>query len=108
MNNRIIKTLTGFIDLDKIVNISEPHFEDWMGKGGYYVSFEIHCQLLEKPISYSRRLYSPHDAVVDGEPKVLLTDGNYARPTPENYDRIVALVELRQEVEQLVAQWRGE
>lgn len=38
------------IDLTKIVSVSDAYFMDRMGSGGYYWGFDVHCQLLDRPI----------------------------------------------------------
>lgn len=57
MTSPIYKTFYGkYIDLDRLVSVSEASFEDRMGHGGYFVSFEMQFQLMEQPLKYTRHL----------------------------------------------------
>lgn len=42
----------GHIDLSKIVSVSDAYFINRMSSGGYFVGFQIHCQLLDTPIEH--------------------------------------------------------
>jgi hypothetical protein len=47
----IYKTFTGkYIDIDRLISISDAYFE--REQHGYMIVFDMHFQLLEKPIRY--------------------------------------------------------
>jgi hypothetical protein len=48
----IISVLGRFIDLDRIVSISDAHFINNMGSGGYFTKFTVTMQLCEKPLEF--------------------------------------------------------
>lgn len=90
----IVKTFIGkYMDLSKVVSISDAYFIDHMGHGGYFAGFEIHIQLLEKPIEYMRSIDADHSGI---------------RPCPifNEAGKILGVAELQKEVDELVEQWR--
>jgi len=102
----IVETFLGeYIDLDKVVSISKARFIDRMGWGGYYVGFEIKCQLLKEPIVFERKL--EHD---EYEYTPIPIDSKF----PENGYRIIygndnstplAVIRLQKQIDDLVQQW---
>ncbi len=64
------------IDLDHVLAITEPHFEDRMGFGGYFAEFEIILAFRDTPLVISTRSDSDHSdrnrvkpVLVDGSPE---------------------------------------
>lgn len=84
-----------YIDLSKIVSISTPVFIDRMGSGGYYVGFEIKCQLLKDPIRYERKF--EYDESKWYLKKHHVVYGDSGKP--------LALERLMKEASQLIALW---
>lgn len=110
MSDTIVKTFIGkYIDLSKVVSISDAYFINRMGHGGYFVGFEIHCQLLEQPIKYERML----DWGEEGKGRdVKMVDGECAEPPNifhgNQYDKdILAVHNLQKQIDELVEQWRS-
>lgn len=97
---RIRKTFIGkHIDLSKIVAISDARFLDRMGSVGFFVEFEIHVQLTDKPISYVRK-FERDEAEYFGE--------SNKRPEPilNKEGKILAVVRLQKQIDELILQWK--
>lgn len=97
-----------YIDLTKIVSISDAYFIDRMGSGGYYVGFDIECQLLEKPIHYERKLafdeedrregtYTAYPKRVDFSKERALGD--------IRHEKTLAEIRLQRQINELVTKW---
>jgi len=108
----IVKTFIGkYIDLSKVVSISDAYFIDRMGHGGFYVGFHIDCQLMDKPIEYVRKFeydemgknereqYAP--ILVNGEAADFFFDTR-----GEGNKKILAVSRLQKQIDDLVEQWR--
>lgn len=111
MNNYIVKTFTGKnIDLSRVVSISDAYFIDKMGSGGYYVGFEIHCQLLDAPIKYTRP-FEYDEYTHEGGVKVKLINGEFENTSNflygENHRRILAVRRLQAQINELIEQWKS-
>jgi hypothetical protein len=108
----IYKTFFGkHIDLSKVIAISDAYFIDRMGRGGYYVGFDITCQLLEKPISCTIDIctgecvrfdeeLNHHTLLINGEFK-LLRDIN-------NKKDIQAVKNLQAKVDEIITAWKSD
>lgn len=104
----IIKTFTGkYVDLSKIVAISDAYFINRMGSGGYLVGFTIDCQLLEKPLLFEREF--EHDDY-GYKNQIKMVDGSYMESfhfvRGEGQEKIKAVARLQKEIDELVIQWR--
>lgn len=97
MQNTIVKAFTGqYIDLSKVVSISDARFLDRMGSGGWFVTFEINVQLMEKPIVYTRKFEYDEYNFNDKHELIYAKD----RRTP------LAVERLQKQVDDLVRQWK--
>lgn len=111
MNKHIIKTFIGkHIDLSKVVSISDAYFEDNMGYGGYFASFEIDIQLRDEPIKYNREFkYDEYD-YHNGNHTITLFDGRKVESSElydsDNHYEILAVRRLQQEINELIDQWK--
>ena len=95
----IVKIFTGkYIDLTKIVAITDAEFIDRMGYGGYYVGFTIYCQLLEKPIVYERKLDYREEKYENGKIHAKTNDRN---------GKILAEENLQKQVDEIVSMWKN-
>lgn len=101
----IIKIFTGkHIDLSKIVSISDAQFENRMGSGGYFVSFEIEAQLLEKPIYFQRRFSYSETQSFEKEYK---SEPRYMRRySSDNEKDIEAVKNLQRDIDVIISQWK--
>ena len=104
--------LTGYIDLDKIARISDVRFSYEGRMIGYWATVRIDIQLLHEPIEISRTLKDDEGEYVrEGDYFGLrLIDGTLINPEVDAYDpaKCLITVRLQQEVDQLVAAWKGE
>lgn len=107
----IVRTFMGMhIDLSKIVAITDAYFINRMGNGGYFVGFDIHCQLLDEPIKYERKVerteVDPEDHL-----KVLLVNGEpfdlRMMIFEEDEKSILAVHNLQNQIDELIAQWKS-
>ena len=108
MNDGIYKMWCGqFIDLSKIITISDAYWIDRMGSGGWFVGFHIQAQLRENVLAYE----------FDHEPfrKTLDDDLPYEQRWSSNYERrqyweaiwsVECVRGLQVEVDKLVSAWR--
>jgi hypothetical protein len=103
------------IDLDAIVSVSDAYFMDHMGSGGWFVGFEIHFQLLDKPIKYVRGFRDDEQHYEMGEKTsgafyLTFTDGTKDRAHSKANEgkTILAVHRLQQEVNELVKLWKNE
>lgn len=108
---RLHKTFFGkTIDLSKIVSISDAKFD---GSDDYspYVYFEMHFQLLDKPIIHKHYLWDY------GEGKTYETDeclfelhycgSHYYKQFPKKIDgQYVAVINLQKKVDELIDIWK--
>lgn len=95
--NSIIKTFIGkHIDLSKVVAISDARFINRMGFGGYFVGFEIHCQLLDKPIIYERKF--DWDESERGDVRAIIYGEDEQTP--------LAVERLQKQIDELIEQWK--
>lgn len=95
----IVKTFIGkYIDLSKVVSISNAKFIDRMGFGGWYVSFEIHIQLLDSPIVYTRKF--AYDEYKFG------TSREFKKVYAKDGVTLLAVERLQAQIDDLVAQWK--
>lgn len=103
----IVKTFIGkHIDLSKVVSISDAHFIDRMGSGGFYVGFEIHCQLLDQPIKYER-MFEYDEADYSGHrPTPVTIQGSYHQFYNANEEDILAVQRLQKQIDELIEQWK--
>lgn len=113
--SRIIHSplLKRHIDLDKIAAISDAYFMDHMGSGGWFVGFEIHMQLLDKPIKWARGFaedekdYSYTPGHHNGVFYLVFTDGSKDTRDSVEGKTILAVDRLQREIDELVRLWRG-
>lgn len=104
MSNTIIKTFMGtHIDLSKIVSISDAYFINNLGdtnyyfKGAFKAGFDIHIQLLDKPIHYEIDF-------IDRE-----FSDEYIPPLPKHWygsDSLIGVERLQKQVDELIQQWK--
>lgn len=68
MKDSITNILGRYLDLDRIVSISNAEFVNNMGSGGYFVKFTVTMQLLEKSIEFWLSVddYETHFKCEDG------------------------------------------
>jgi len=110
------ETLKRHIDLSKILSISDAHFIDRMGEGGWFVGFEILFQLQDQPLKFMRGLRDPdeirwHRATINDRGNFELA---YLNPDGSIEFRqrhipglpILAVVNLQAEIDDLVAVWK--
>jgi len=100
LGNGIVKLFNGkYIDIDKVVSISEPSFIDRMGHGGFYVGFDIEVQLLEKTIEYEREFeYAEYQHNHNSLPDCSLV---YL----ENTNKLLAVERLKVQIDDLIGIW---
>lgn len=97
IDGNIAETFFGeFIDLSKIISISKAKFIDKMGRGGYYVGFEIKCQLQKEPITYTREFESDEKEFKNGKYNVIYN---------ESGREILAVERLQKEIYGLIKVW---
>lgn len=105
MQEPIVKAFIGrYIDLRQVVAISEAKFYDRMGSGGYYVGFDIHIKMLDKPIHHERKLTYTEER----ELEQMMPEGArrfFRSDVPEH--RITAVISLQKQIDELVQQWKA-
>lgn len=106
----IVKIFTGrHIDLSKIVSITDAYFINRMGSGGYFVGFEIECQLLEKPIEFEKSFDYDEYTHKDGT-KVKMVNGEYQEfhgyRSGYGEENILAVHRLQKQVDVIIEQWK--
>lgn len=93
----IVRTFMGtHIDLSKVISISDAYFINKMGFGGWFVGFDIHIQLLDEPIHYSRGFV--HDEYIYNDKHELI----YGR----DGKTILAVERLQHQINDLIKQWK--
>lgn len=92
MVNAIVKFRGMHIDLDKIVSITDAYFVDRMGFGGYFAEFRVEVQLLDKPITFTRKINADHS-------------GNRPKPIYDEHENIAGVVEWQKEADKLIKLW---
>ena len=99
------------IDLESITAIGDAHFIDRMGSGGYYVGFEIHLKLHDKPLSYCRAVNNDEMRWnrSQGHHEVALIDGTWT-PNPDQHSQkaVAAVANLQHQIDKLVEIWRDQ
>jgi hypothetical protein len=104
----IVKTFIGrHIDLSKVVSISDAYFIDNMGSGGFYVGFEIHCQLLDSPIKYERKFEYDEEDFSGHRPKPVTTSISSDLYFLIEDKDILAVQRLQKQINELVEQWKS-
>ena len=109
----IYKTFFGsYIDLSKLVSISNAYFIDRMGSGGYYVGFHMDFQLMDRSLVKEFKLTtkeSPWLKNGNSAYSLLLTDGtiddNPHPPVDES--TIQAVANLQKQIDAIIKVWRG-
>lgn len=99
MKNTIVRTFMGtHMDLSKIVSISDARFIDRMGSGGFFAGFDIHIQLLDKPVHYEVKFDNNDEADYN----------TYHRPVPimGRSGVPLAVERLQKQVDGLIQQWK--
>lgn len=111
--DKIVKTfINKYIDLSKVVSISDARFIDRMGSGGYFVGFEIEVQLLEKPIIYTRKFDYSEEGWDGKQHLVIMTDGSKIpgrhlfSVSKKEESKILAVKNLQNQIDELVEQWK--
>ena len=96
----IYKTFFGkYIDLDKLISVSDAEFIDRMGYGGYFVGFEMRFQLQDNPMCYQRELVAPEEYIFDHEnSKFILVTNNGSLKCVEN---------LQKQIDELIEAWKS-
>ena len=108
MQREIFKMFNGnHIDLSKILMISPAYFEDHMGHGGYFVSFDIHFQLLDKPLKFSRSLLNDEYERIESYGRsnhfVKLIDGAVVEPNYyTNGQQMLCVSRMQKHVDEIV------
>lgn len=94
----IYKTFYGkYIDLSKLVAVSEAYHIDRMGCGGYFVAFDMHFQLMETPITYTREVELTIDLTM-GYPRI-----DYNKRLQESMS---ACDDLQKQIDVLILDWK--
>lgn len=112
--NHIQKFFGRHWDLTQIIAIGDAVFVNHMGHGGYFVQFEVHAQLLDRPIvvSMESRGVFASDAdfaeqryLNDNAPDRILNSGSVVpRRLPDG--RIADRVAFQEEIDRMVAAWK--
>lgn len=107
---RAYKIWDTWIDLDHVLGISDARFDNFMGRGGWYVSFHIHLMFKDGALIFSRK-FSDKEQRYNPEKKyheALLIDGSW-EDSPSSLDEpslIQAVANLQKEVEIIQSIWR--
>lgn len=95
------------IDLDSISVITDAHL---LFENEYYVGFEVHCKLHDKPITYARRLLTDEKKWDRDEgTKLAMAEGTWVDPEAsdlEDVSGVLAVQRLDEEIEGLIEQWK--
>ncbi len=89
------------IDLTKIVSVSNAYFIDRMGSGGYYWGFDVHCQLIDRPIHLE---FEDHELGVDSHP--IDSQGRPGLLPPEMAE-LEGISKLQPQIEEFIELWKG-
>lgn len=106
--NSIYKIENGpYIDLDKLIHVSEAYFIDRMGFGGWYVGFKMEFQLRETAIEFIRELNESEFQYDDEKGRHLLKlTNNELAVWVDDYKEVLAVSNMQKIVNTLVFNWQ--
>lgn len=98
-----------YIDLDKLVSISDADFVDRMGCGGWFVRFTMEFQLRETPLVFQRSLTEDEYEWDNGKECHLLglTNGGWVECPVEDREIIIAVNNLQSVINEIVLNWEN-
>jgi hypothetical protein len=98
----IYKTFFGtYIDLDKLVSVGKAEFIDRIGCGGWFVGFEMHFQLMDKPIYFERILHEPEEYSYNPNE---IRKFQIVRSAD---DKLKCVENLQKQIDELVSDWKS-
>ena len=101
MNSPTYKTFYGkYIDLDRLISISEAKTE--LIESWYNVSFEMHFQLMEKPLKFSRSLNNEEFSNGEDEYGSL-----YRFPARDENGKVTCEKNLNVQIQEIIDAWEA-
>lgn len=100
------------IDLEAVVAVTDPFFEDRMGSGGYFVGFRVFFTLRDEPITFRRQFEMDEyrHGRTSGRAYIMLEDGSEIESwqVEGSKSQPLALARVYEEsVKPLLAAWEG-